>query len=49
MIRKSLFLSDGVVARLQVIIDRDGVTLSDLIRRAVAEFLAREEREGAKK
>jgi len=40
MIRKTVFITESVLAELQEICRRDGVTISDLFRRAVAEFLA---------
>ena len=43
MERKTLFMSTKIWARLQVIAEDKGATISDLIRRAVAEFLERME------
>ncbi len=43
MTRKTVWMAKNVVARLDVICKRDGLKFSDLIRRAVIEFLKREE------
>lgn len=49
MIRKSVFVSEKILEKLQAICDKDGVTFSDLVRRSIAEFLDRQERlEGRK-
>jgi len=46
MIRKTVWFNSEIVRKLNNICKRDGLRFSDLIRRAVAEFLRREEKNG---
>jgi len=43
MTRRTLWLDDGIWARLVALAKRDGLTVSDLIRRAIIELLRKEE------
>ena len=45
MIRKTVWMSTNVVERLEFICKRDGLKFSDLVRRAVIEFLKKEEKD----
>lgn len=46
MLRKTVWFDGGIVERLMFICKRDGLKFSDVVRRAVAEFLKREEMNG---
>lgn len=43
MTRRNVFIDDGVFKRLRAMADRDGLKVAELIRRAIIEFLKREE------
>ncbi len=41
--RKTFWIDTGIFERLVAISKRDGLKISDLVRRAIVEFLKREE------
>lgn len=43
MHRKNMYIAPEIWERLEKLAKRDGLTVSDLIRRAVVEFLKKEE------
>ena len=45
MKRKTLFIQPAMWERLEKLSARDGVSVSDLVRRAIVEFLRKEEKD----
>jgi len=45
MKRKTIFIYPSIWARLENMANKDGLTASDIIRRAIAELLKREEKD----
>jgi len=46
MTRRNIFIADGIWSRLRSLAERDGTKVSELVRRAIIEFLKREEMNG---
>jgi len=44
MTRRNVFIADGVWERLRVLAEQKGMRIAELIRRAIIEFLEREEK-----
>jgi len=44
MEKKTLFIASSIWERLRVVARRDGTSISDLVRRALVEFLSRTEK-----
>jgi macrodomain Ter protein organizer (MatP/YcbG family) len=44
MEKKTLFIAHSIWERLRVVARRDGTSISDLVRRALVEFLSRAEK-----
>lgn len=44
MTRRTFFIADDIWKRLEIIALRDGLRISDLVRRAIAEWLRKEEK-----